>query len=258
MTVVLAAVDAEEVAGRVVETAVELARLTEADVELLHVVESEAERDMVVERFAGHRLRLVDGEPSERIIEASQDAAVSLVVVGARTSDPGARPTGHVARAIVERTDKPVAVVPPPRPGRVTGIRRALVPLEGSETSTLCVSQLLEQLATADVRLVPVHVFDPGTSPAFWDHATHSHEAFSTSFTHRWCAPDAAPLRLRRGRTGDAVVEAAEDEDVDLIILGWSRHLAAGRAPVVRTVLAEARVPVLLVPVTTTASTPAR
>ncbi|MEY2957920.1 MAG: hypothetical protein RLZZ01_488 [Actinomycetota bacterium] len=249
MTVVLAAVDAEQVARRVVETAAELARLTASDLELLHVVESDEARDLVVERFAGERLREATGDPSERIIEASRDDDVSLVVVGARTTESGARPAGHVARAIVEQADKPVVVVPPGGPSRAATIRRVLVPLEGSETSTRAVSDLLGSLTAAGVCLVPVHVFDPGTSPAFWDHAAHSHEAFTTSFSHRWCAPDADPLRLRRGRIGDVVVEAADEEDADLIVLGWSRHLAAGRAPVVRTVLGESRVPVLLVPV---------
>jgi nucleotide-binding universal stress UspA family protein len=249
MSTVLAAVDAEEVARHVVDTALELARLIGADVELLHVVERPADLDAVAERFAGLRLRAATGDPSERIIDASQDDAVSLVVVGARTTQGGARPAGHVARAIVERADKPVVVVPPATPGRSTTIRRALVPLEGSEASTACVAEPLEALAAAGVHLVPIHVFDLDTSPSFWDHAAHSHDSFATSFARRWCAPAADRLRLRRGPAGDAVVAAARDDDIDLIVLGWSRHLAAGRAPVVRTVLAEARVPVLLVPV---------
>lgn len=248
MSTILTAVDDNPVAERVVATAVALAGLLGDRVELLHVRETASDRLATDGPFARLPVRQPVGDPPAVIVTASTDSAVSLVVIGARRHGSGAMPVGHVARAIVERADKPVVVVPPASADRPVRLERALIPLEGSEASTRCVSGPLAALAAAGVELVPVHVFGNGTSPAFWDQAAHAHDSFASSFARRWCTPAAGPLRLLRGTAGDAVLDAVDREHADLIVLGWSRRLVPGRAPVVRSVLCRSEVPVMLVP----------
>jgi nucleotide-binding universal stress UspA family protein len=60
-----------------------------------------------------------------------------------------------------------------------------------------------------------------------------------------------ARLELRSGVAGEQVVDVAMAEQVDLIALGWSQRLDAGRARTVRRTVTEASVPVMLVPLFT-------
>ena len=57
-------------------------------------------------------------------------------------------------------------------------------------------------------------------------------------------------LETRIGRAAELVTDVAERSGCDLIALGWSQELEAGRAPVVRATLARSRLPVMLVPIT--------
>ena len=173
-----------------------------------------------------------------------------MVAVGARAGAEGASPAGHVALSIIARAGDPVLVVPPRTNGRrpAPRIRRALIPLEGTAETSVAVTAALHQLAEAGVELVAVHVFDATTVPAFWDQSAHADEVYAAEFASRWCAEAAVDLHLRRGTAPETIIDVAEDEAVDLIALGWAQDLSPGRAAVVRSVLAAAQIPVLLVP----------
>jgi hypothetical protein len=88
----------------------------------------------------------------------------------------------------------------------------------------------------------------PETMPMFWGHAAHASQGWAGEFKWRWCGGRDIGVCLRRGEVADAVLEVAETEAVDLIVLVWTQDLRPGHATVVRAALHGAHVPVLLVP----------
>jgi nucleotide-binding universal stress UspA family protein len=249
MTAILVAVDAVDSAAPVLDTGRAVAKLLGASLRLIHVRETDDAAAAVASRLNGERLEVVAGDPATEIIRAVADPEVVLVVVGARGDPDDPRPAGHTALAIVGQADKPVLVVPPRKlTTEVPRIRRALVPLEGTAESTEAVTEALQMLADAGVDLVALHVFDADTVPRFWGEPGHTEQGFATTFLSRWCAAPSVDLHLRRGIAPATVMEVADTEGVDLIALGWAQDLSPGRARIVRAALAQASVPVLLVP----------
>ncbi|MDY7106705.1 MAG: universal stress protein [Actinomycetota bacterium] len=251
MSTVVAALDVSTTAPAVLRTAHAIADVLGAEVEAVHVREGDhTDRVVALARDAGVPLRVVDGDPSAEIVEALDRAEAVLGVVGARGEPSGPSPAGHVASTVAQRCAVPLLVVPPSMPDGEAGeaaIRRALVPLEGSEHSTACLAPTLRDLADGGVELVAVHVFDARTVPRFRDQPAHADTSYATEFASRWCDDPPVEVHLVRGSAPAAVLDAAEEHGVDLIVLGWHRDLwSSDRAPVVRSALALADVPVLL------------
>jgi nucleotide-binding universal stress UspA family protein len=102
-------------------------------------------------------------------------------------------------------------------------------------------------------------VYDKDSMPAFTDQPQHEQAAWEHEFLNRYCpwGIDDVRVETRVGRSGELIPQVAEQRDCDVIALGWSQELAAGRAPVVRETLERSRRPVLLVPVVQPALNPA-
>ncbi len=249
-THVLAAIDDSPAAAPVLTAATTIATLLDAELEAIHVHEAGKHTARAVAEHAGVDLLIVDGDPVTEIGSAAADPAVALVVVGTRAHPAGARPAGHITCSTLEQLDKPVLVVPPESvpPGAHPAIRRALFPLEGTEQSSGAVTDILHRLATAGVELVGVHVFAAAV-PAFWDQPAHAQQSWADQFVTKWCAETGIDLHLRRGSPAGSIVAVAEQQEVDLIAIGWSQDMSPGRAEVVQAVLTAAHVPVLLLPV---------
>lgn len=201
-----------------------------------------------VASVAGAIVRRVDvtaDASADRILTALADAPT---VVGVLSTEWLARDPGW---HLMQRAQKPLVLVPADGPGRHRMISRALVPLDGTPESAAAVAQTLALLSRAGVDLVILHVFDASTVPKYWNHSAHAHQAWQTEFLARFCEPPGVRLELRSGQAGEHVLDVAAAERVDLIALGWSQHLGAGRARTVRSTVQQATVPVMLVPMAT-------
>jgi len=163
----------------------------------------------------------------------------------------GDEPSQPIWRRVVQRSARPVILVPSAARGRQRQIRRVLVPLDGTAESAAAVAETVEQLARAGVDLVVLHVFDAETVPRFWDQAAHARRAWEEEFLARYCAQHGVRLELRSGVAGEHVLEVAEAERADMIALGWSQQLDPGRARTVRRAVLDGAVPVMLVPLAT-------
>jgi nucleotide-binding universal stress UspA family protein len=228
-----------------------MARTLDAEARAVHVREGECDTAVAAAGHVGIPIEIIEGDAADRIAEQSADPDVTIVVVGARSHRAGRRPSGHVARAVIEQLRKPVLVVPPDaRLPESERFERVLIPLEGTVDSTGAIAAPLEMLAAAGVDLTVLHVFRPETAPRFWDQAGHAHQSWGTEFLARWCGQRGAHLHLRSGDVAAAILEVAAKEAADLIALGWSRSLAGERAKVVRDIVGRSDVPVLLAPVT--------
>lgn len=247
---VLAAIDDSPAAAPVLAAASTLATLLDATLEAIHVHEAGKHTARAVAEHAGVELRIIDGDPTTEIVRAADDPDVALVVIGARAHPGGSRPAGHITCSALEQLAKPVLVVPPETQpaGAARAVRRALFPLEGTERSSTAVTDLMHRLASAGVELVGIHAF-AASVPAFWDQPAHAHQSWSDQFVANWCAEPGIDLHLRRGSPAGTIIAVADQQDVDLIAIGWSQDMSAGRAEVVQAVLSTAHVPILLVPV---------
>ena len=250
MTKVVAALDNSSAAGPVLATATSLAKLFGATVEAVHVRGDGGRIAHGVAKAAGHEVRELDRPVVRALVETGMEEDVVALVIGARRTPSGARPVGGTALEVIGSLPKPVAIVPPdaPAPGR---LRRVLVPLEGTVSSSIAPQSVIKLARAARLDVVVLHVIDEESLPAFTDQPQHEAAAWRQEFLARWCPSGITDLRVhtRVGVREEEILRAAEDNDVDIVALGWSQELAAGRAPVVRTALERGRIPILLIPV---------
>jgi nucleotide-binding universal stress UspA family protein len=192
------------------------------------------------------RVSLAQGTPAgpaaARLLRALREPGAVLGVLASE------QPSRSFWQRIVSSCAKPVIVVPPAARGQRPGIRRVLLPLDGTPESARAVAEAVGQFATAGVDLVALHVFNEATVPMFWDQPAHAHRAWAEEFLARNCVRSGARLELRTGVTGEHIVDVAARERADMIVLGWSRQLDPGRARTVRHTVLSAAVPILLVP----------
>jgi nucleotide-binding universal stress UspA family protein len=250
MNKVLIALDNSSAGRAVVDGARALALVLDADVEALHVRTDGSRTARNTAEAAGVPLRTVTGHVAECLVEAGEAEDVLALAIGARGTVAARRPLGSTAAAVATELAKPVLIVPPDG-AEAPVFRRVLVPLEGTASSSLAPRAIFDLAAGAEIDVLALHVHDQSTIPAFTDQPQHEQRAWEREFVQRYCPRGIASLRLetRVGRTGELVPQVAEECDCDLIALGWSQELSAGRAAVVRETLERSRRPLLLVPV---------
>ena len=190
MKKVLAALDASFAVTPVLAAALSLGDLLEAEVEAIHVRRTRGRPSSGRPRRPVP-LRVVAGEVVERLVEAGEADDVAALVVGARGVPTDPRPLGTTARAVATSVRKPVPIVPPDVAPPPT-LRRILVPLEGTVSSSLAPASLIELARNAQIEVVALHVLGSGDIPAFTDQPQHEHDA--------WAAEFLAPLLPLRNR----------------------------------------------------------
>jgi Universal stress protein family len=249
MNKVIAALDASLAAQPVLQSAIALGEALGAEVEALHVTANgdRVPRITAVEQHV--ELRVEHGPVAGVLIDAAQAEDVRALVLGARGSRLSREPLGSTALAVATSISKPVLVVPPDA-SHPEALRRVLVPLEGRAASHTP-REIIALVEGVEIQVLVLHVLQEESLPLFTDQPQHEHPARVEEFLRRY-APwgiGAVRFEVRVGRCEELVPLIAEQEDVDVIALGWSQELAPDRAPVVRAVLDRAHVPALLVPV---------
>ena len=250
---VLAALDQTAAASPVLAASEEIARLFAADVAAVHVGEDGAQQVRDLAAHHGAPLAELKGAPGRRLAEAleNDEEAVALVV-GTRCLPEGDREIGSTALEVVTTVHKPVFAIPPELPGDFA-VRRVLVPLEGSLTTSYAPYAALDIPGAEQVEVVILHVLEEEELPAFSDQPQHEWEAYGREFLARYSLWPFEHVRLetRVGRAEQHILPVARETHADLIALAWTQELAPGRATIVRDTLRRGNIPILLVPVTT-------
>ena len=163
-------------------------------------------------------------------------------------NDP--RPLGSTALAVATSLLKPVVVVPPDATPP-EALRRVLVPLEGPSRRRSPRVRSSRSRAEPTSRCSCFTFTMRRRSRASPISRSTKARRGNQEFLARYCpwGVGLVGLETRVGSAAAVVPAVAEETGCDLIALGWSQDLAAGRAGVVRAALERARVPVLLVPV---------
>jgi hypothetical protein len=154
-----------------------------------------------------------------------------------------------VTLELAQSLDVPVAVVPPH--ANVGAIRRVLVAVEGDGESRALRHLVRHLMHGPTLEIVAVHVFEPDRLPMFGDQPVLETEAWAAEFGARVIRGGAPDIRVeaRVGLPPRAVCRAASELEADLVAVAWHRNLGGGHGRIVRGLLAEADVPLLLVPI---------
>jgi nucleotide-binding universal stress UspA family protein len=253
MKKVLAALDRTAAARTVLAASHEVARLFAAEVSAVHVLQDGAQRVRELAADDGAPLAELEGPPGARLAQALEDDADAVaLVIGVRAQPRGEREIGSTTLEVVTTAHKPVFIIPPELPAGFA-VRRMLVPLEGSLSSSYAPYPALDVPGAEHVDVVILHVLEEHTLPAFSDQPQHEWEAFDREFLVRYSPWPIEHVRLetRVGRPDQHILPVAREADCDLIALAWAQELAPGRASIVCETLRRGTIPVLLVPVKT-------
>ena len=247
MSIVLAALDATPTAQSVLEAALRIGELTNSDVKAVHITTADDQSVKLHTGPAHVPLRLLPGPLEPALLTAVEAPSVVAAVIGTKSAADDQRLLGMTSRHVIERSTKPVVIVPPEFVPPVV-FRRLLLPLEGTEATTRPVLEGLLPLLAADVELIVVHVFTESTRPAMLDHPWRDLEILGKEFLSRHFPHQGARIELRHGLVGTQVAEVCGEYGADLIVLSWSRDSTAGRARAVRQILGAVKLPILLLP----------
>ena len=248
---VLAALDQTAAARTVLAASHEIAGMFAAEVSAVHVLQDGAES--VRQLAAADRVPLVElvGPPAPTLARAvEEDDDTVALVVGTRARPHSGREIGSTALEVVTTAHKPVFAIPPELPAEFA-VRRVLVPLEGSLSTSYAPYAALDAPGVEHIDLVILHVLEEHALPAFSDQPQHEWETFFNEFLARYSRWPFEQVRLvtRVGRPDQHILPVARDTNCDLIALAWAQELAPGRASIVRETLCRGAIPVLLVPV---------
>jgi nucleotide-binding universal stress UspA family protein len=266
---VLVPVDGPEATLSALPVARELARLGRATPRLLYMSERAADARGAAELLGlqaddlnGVTLDACSGELHAEIARETRAESTRLVVLcpslGGATRHGE---MGEVAAALLEVASCPVVLVPPGSGGASWRLRDVLVPHDGTPTTARSVAVASDLARRAGAWLRVLHVASPGhaptepgslASPRYVDQPQHEWPSWAKEFLERTssvCQLDLGRLRLvlGRGDPGDEVLRVARESWPDLILLALRVPAEPGHGAIVRTVLAGALCPVMVV-----------
>jgi nucleotide-binding universal stress UspA family protein len=259
LTLLIAVADVK-VDHDLVEAARALAKAAGWEAGVVHIRESPGEAELDKEAFGDIAVAELNGAPAPTIRLLVDEAGVDALAMGLRrTSRSG---VGHVPGALLGRLAAPLLLV---RPGMrpLTTLRRLLVPLEGSPSSSDAMRFADDLFCTRGREILILHVVTgdtPGESgsmpaPRVLDQEHYEWAEWKEEFSMRFSQCTKGGRHRVSVRVGDvptSVVQEAEEHDVDLILLSWSGSLQEGHAAIVRELLETAPCPLLIVPASAT------
>lgn len=203
------------------------------------------------------------GPSSASVVRSAQERACGLVVASAHF-DPSPRSgrLGPFVHRLLRSCASHVVIVPEGFDATSYGLRKVLLPQDGTPSMALAIAPALHLANRAQATLYVLHVADiaaprahePGSYhvPRYVDQAQHEWPAWSQEFMSRIERLGHAPsgmkslLRLAHGEPGDAILSFADEHEMDLIVLAWHGRLEPNRAMTLRAVVSRSSCPVLV------------
>ena len=209
----------------------------------------------------GLEVTAVEGDPVAALTSLVAGTAVDAVAFGLTCScgpGPAASGLGHVAEALLNNHVAPVLLV---RPGMrsITGLRRLIVPLEGSPSSSAAMRAADEAFCARGREIVMLHVVTGDTpaetgslpAPRIMDQEHYEWSAWQDEFTMRFSQCPAGGRHRVAVRVGDPaqlIAEEAAKGEAELIVMSWNGSFESGHGAVIQELLVTAPCPLLLVP----------
>jgi nucleotide-binding universal stress UspA family protein len=252
----LVAVAQGEPGERLLADARMVAHAIDAGLRVLHVKEDPAGPDLTLPPRLTTNVAVEErvGDPVMEIVEAAEEVDVlGFALRGARDEC-----VGSVSQALLAGAPTTLLVTPPGAPP-MTALRRVLVPLEGSPSSSEAMRQAEELLCRKGREILVLHVgtsaspTEPGSFgvPRIMDQEQYEWPAWHDEFRMRFSScPRGGRHRtlVEVGDPAETILAQALKLKAQLIVLAWSRDVGEGKAQLVRSLLCEAPCPLLLVP----------
>jgi nucleotide-binding universal stress UspA family protein len=249
---IIAAVDDSAAARPVLEVAARLASLLGSTVEAVHVQEDGSGQSVAaICAAAGIPLHVRTGNVGAALGAEVRTRDAGALVIGIRGLPAGTTPAGHVALDLIQSLDVTIVVVPPDASDRP--LRRVLVAVEGDGESP-GLRGLFDHLGDRPTpEVIALHVTEPADLPLFADSPVLEADAFEREFRMRVAStvlddPSRVQFEMRIGDAAEALRDATEELDADLVVLAWRRDLSGGHGRLVREMLTSSPVPVALLP----------
>jgi nucleotide-binding universal stress UspA family protein len=249
------------------------------EVVLVHGVDGEPSDDELTEHRArllaqagtapGVRVELVVGPPDQALVEFAEAEGSDLIVIAARSrSERSGSRLGTTAASVIARTHVPVIVVRDPAPwlAFARGARplKILLGIDDSATCDLGVQWTVGLGKRGPIDVVLGAIYYPDDAAAYYGLPAQAlveadpeiERLMQRDLIRRFAGSAAAAsphltARARRGlgRIGDHMIELADEEQVDVIVVGTGQKTGLGRLGSVSSVIAEeARASVVCVP----------
>jgi nucleotide-binding universal stress UspA family protein len=165
------------------------------------------------------------GDPRPAILEVAEREGADLVVVGrvGQSTGPGLLAIGSMAEWLGHHADRPIAIIGGAVNVRTEGI---LIGVDGSEGSRAAVAWVRDLDGSSDLRIVvamvEAHVVEwtPASAAENWrrDVEQRIRDDFASDLTA--AGIDVEPRALHGVNAADALLQAAEEERVDAIVVG--------------------------------------
>lgn len=272
--VVLVPLDGRPPSRAALPVAESLAKLCGASLQLLTVGDyrlapERALRELGLspERLRGSILDQETGAAVDVIAGRAEEQPNTAIVLCTHTGSEKAHGAlGSVAEGVLRRTTVPVVLVQPERGSRPWILRRILLPHDGTPTTAAAMEPAGTLGGLAGAEVVVVHVSglgvplseEPGalSTPRYVDQPQYEWPEWASEFLDRMAGLAHPPadvsfrLRATTGEPAAEIVRAAQEEDVDLIVLGWRGHWEAERALTLKQVIHDSGSPVLILRLT--------
>jgi nucleotide-binding universal stress UspA family protein len=252
----LVAIDGSAVSVDVLHAAAALGRATGWSLRVLQVAEAGGPvRPLPPALVEDADFQVASGDAATEIIRAAQAPEVRAIALGLRSDErPG---LGHVVERVLREAGRTLLLVRPGmrRPGE---LRRLLVPLEGSPSTSEAMRLADDALCSRGREIVLLHVVtgdtpdEPGSLPAprFSDQEHYEWASWQEEFSMRFsqCAHGGRHrVAVRVGEPAELILQEAAKLDAELLVVSWKQDLGEGRAARVRLLLESSPCPVLLV-----------
>jgi nucleotide-binding universal stress UspA family protein len=179
------------------------------------------------------------GPPVATIIAVAERSQASLIALASHGYSGLRRwAAGSVAEQIIQATCLPVLLIriSPESPSAPTGLRRILVPLDGSVFARYALDHAIAVAQGAQAELIVLQTLAPsledyiGGVPALLDQRSALREHVRRAYATRWGEQRAAQATITSavglGAAADAIIEEAQHRHVGLIVLAMPEHSA--------------------------------
>jgi nucleotide-binding universal stress UspA family protein len=266
--VILVPLDGSEAALAALPVAKVLGRIAPAALRLLHVASSEPPDADLVSRLRLHAQELDDatidvrtGEPASEILRCAEEIKPLGIILCKHTAPAPREKLGGTAARVLRAASDPLVLVPPERGASPWHLQHLLVPHDGTPRTSVGLRPAVEIAGRAGAELLLLHVADlkagpgePGSliPPLYMDHPQHEWPTWTSEFVHRFaslCVLGHVQVRFRLayGDPAAEVLRVAKEQSPDLLLLAWRGELDEPRAAILKTLVAEALCPVMVV-----------
>ncbi len=265
--------DGSEAAKCALRTARTIGEIERASVHVVYATEQPLSPNELLQRVNLRReethgivIEQRTGEAVDVIVSMAEEKRALLIVMASLVRPaPGRRAVRSVIEAVALRAPCPVLLVRPETSRRLVEkgeLRRMLLPLDGAPSSAAVIEPILEMAERVMAQLDILYVATQGGRPSepgslvvprYVDQWQYEWPAWAQEFLERFGTAlgghrPRVPERmfLRAGEPAEEILRFAQEEDSDLIVLEWRGRLDPAHGTVVKSVVAQAPCPVLL------------